>query len=44
MQVRLCRERTTGNIYAMKKLRKDEMLRRGQARHLPDKQAICGSP
>ena len=30
-QVRLCRERTTGNIYAMKKLRKDEMLRRGQA-------------
>lgn len=31
MQVRLCRERTTGNIFAMKKLRKDEMLRRGQA-------------
>ena len=30
-QVRLCRERTTGNIFAMKKLRKDEMLRRGQA-------------
>jgi hypothetical protein len=28
--VRLCRERATGNIFAMKKLRKDEMLRRGQ--------------
>ena len=31
-QVRLCRERTTRNIFAMKKLRKDEMLRRGQVR------------
>jgi len=33
--VRLCRERATGNIFAMKKLRKDEMLRRGQVRCPP---------
>lgn len=30
MQVRLCREKTTGHVYAMKKLKKSEMLRRGQ--------------
>ena len=29
-QVRLCREKTTGTVYAMKKLKKSEMLRRGQ--------------
>lgn len=28
--MRLCREKTTGNVYAMKKLKKSEMLRRGQ--------------
>lgn len=30
LQVRLCREKTTGTVYAMKKLKKSEMLRRGQ--------------
>lgn len=30
LQVRLCREKSTGNIFAMKKLRKSEMLRRGE--------------
>lgn len=30
LQVRICREKTTGNVYAMKKLKKSEMLRRGQ--------------
>ena len=30
MQVRLCREKSTGHVYAMKKLKKSEMLRRGQ--------------
>ncbi|XP_038971609.1 serine/threonine-protein kinase 38-like [Phoenix dactylifera] len=34
MQVRLCREKTTGNVYAMKKLKKSEMLRRGQVEHV----------
>eukprot|EP00850_Spirogloea_muscicola_P025902 SM004742S16674 [mRNA] locus=s4742:61:1084:+ [translate_table: standard] len=29
-EVRLCREKTSGNVYAMKKLKKSEMLRRGQ--------------
>lgn len=29
-QVRLCREKTTRHVYAMKKLKKSEMLRRGQ--------------
>ncbi|KAK9825923.1 hypothetical protein WJX81_007164 [Elliptochloris bilobata] len=33
-EVRLCRERATGNIFAMKKLRKNEMLRRGQVDHV----------
>lgn len=30
LQVRLCREKKTGQVYAMKKLKKSEMLRRGQ--------------
>ena len=30
LQVRLCREKKSGNIYAMKKLKKSEMLMRGQ--------------
>ena len=30
MQVRLCREKTSKSVYAMKKLKKSEMLRRGQ--------------
>ncbi|GAQ90246.1 hypothetical protein KFL_006180030 [Klebsormidium nitens] len=33
-EVRLCREKNTGNIYAMKKLKKSEMLRRGQVEHV----------
>ncbi|CAI5979598.1 unnamed protein product [Closterium sp. NIES-64] len=33
-EVRLCRERATGNVYAMKKLKKAEMLRRGQVEHV----------
>ncbi|CAN4102285.1 unnamed protein product [Withania somnifera] len=31
-EVRLCREKKSGNIYAMKKLKKSEMLIRGQVR------------
>lgn len=30
LQVRVCREKSTGHVYAMKKLKKSEMLRRGQ--------------
>ncbi|KAJ6417616.1 hypothetical protein OIU84_003361 [Salix udensis] len=33
-EVRLCREKTSGNVYAMKKLKKSEMLRRGQVEHV----------
>ncbi|KAK9705454.1 hypothetical protein RND81_07G058500 [Saponaria officinalis] len=33
-EVRLCREKKTGNIYAMKKLKKSEMLRRRQVEHV----------
>lgn len=33
-EVRLCREKTTGNIFAMKKLKKSEMLIRGQVEHV----------
>ncbi|WOL04287.1 serine/threonine-protein kinase tricorner-like isoform X2 [Canna indica] len=33
-EVRVCREKETGNIYAMKKLKKSEMLRRGQVEHV----------
>ncbi|KAJ6849330.1 serine/threonine-protein kinase tricorner-like [Iris pallida] len=33
-EVRLCREKKTGNVYAMKKLKKSEMLRRGQVEHV----------
>lgn len=32
LQVRLCREKKSGNIYAMKKLKKSEMLTRGQVK------------
>ncbi|MFS7926223.1 putative non-specific serine/threonine protein kinase [Helianthus anomalus] len=28
-EARICREKTTGNVYAMKKLKKPEMLNRG---------------
>ncbi|KAF2304323.1 hypothetical protein GH714_029914 [Hevea brasiliensis] len=34
MAVRLCREKKSGNIYAMKKLKKSEMLKRGQVEHV----------
>ncbi|KAL3828061.1 hypothetical protein ACJIZ3_016863 [Penstemon smallii] len=33
-EVRVCREKTTGSVYAMKKLKKSEMLRRGQVEHV----------
>ncbi|WOL08092.1 serine/threonine-protein kinase tricorner isoform X1 [Canna indica] len=33
-EVRVCREKSTGNVYAMKKLKKSEMLRRGQVEHV----------
>ncbi|KAL8263616.1 hypothetical protein R6Q59_021746 [Mikania micrantha] len=33
-EVRICREKTTSNVYAMKKLKKSEMLRRGQGEHV----------
>ncbi|KAK4382189.1 Serine/threonine-protein kinase tricorner [Sesamum angolense] len=33
-QVRICREKSTGHVYAMKKLKKSEMLRRGQVEHV----------
>ncbi|KAL8498065.1 hypothetical protein ACS0TY_021410 [Phlomoides rotata] len=33
-EVRLCREKKTGDIYAMKKLKKSEMLSRGQVEHV----------
>ncbi|RZC68187.1 hypothetical protein C5167_031443 [Papaver somniferum] len=32
--VRLCREKSSGNIYAMKKLKKSDMLSRGQVEHV----------
>ncbi|XP_073000877.1 uncharacterized protein [Typha latifolia] len=33
-EVRICREKATGHVYAMKKLKKSEMLRRGQVEHV----------
>ncbi|XP_027349054.1 serine/threonine-protein kinase tricorner-like [Abrus precatorius] len=33
-EVRVCREKTTDHVYAMKKLKKSEMLRRGQVEHV----------
>ncbi|KAI3892306.1 hypothetical protein MKW92_050025 [Papaver armeniacum] len=33
-EVRICREKITGQVYAMKKLKKAEMLRRGQVEHV----------
>ncbi|XP_044979939.1 serine/threonine-protein kinase tricornered-like [Hordeum vulgare subsp. vulgare] len=33
-EVRLCREKTSRSVYAMKKLKKSEMLRRGQVEHV----------
>ncbi|KAE8665254.1 ABI1 isoform 1 [Hibiscus syriacus] len=33
-EVRLCREKKSGNIYAMKKLKKSEMLMKGQVEHV----------
>ncbi|GFY98475.1 AGC (cAMP-dependent, cGMP-dependent and protein kinase C) kinase family protein [Actinidia rufa] len=34
VKVRLCREKKSGNIFAMKKLKKSEMLSRGQVEHV----------
>eukprot|EP00241_Pyramimonas_parkeae_P001082 CAMPEP_0114252586 /NCGR_PEP_ID=MMETSP0058-20121206/15917_1 /TAXON_ID=36894 /ORGANISM="Pyramimonas parkeae, CCMP726" /LENGTH=537 /DNA_ID=CAMNT_0001366533 /DNA_START=148 /DNA_END=1761 /DNA_ORIENTATION=- len=33
-EVRLCRDKETGKIYAVKKLRKEDMVRRGQIEHV----------
>ncbi|KAL5149156.1 Serine/threonine-protein kinase CBK1 [Glycine soja] len=33
-EVRVCREKTSDHVYAMKKLKKSEMLRRGQVEHV----------
>ncbi|KAF5192714.1 Serine/threonine-protein kinase tricorner [Thalictrum thalictroides] len=33
-EVRVCKEKTTCQVYAMKKLKKSEMLRRGQVEHV----------
>ncbi|GAU43823.1 hypothetical protein TSUD_399150 [Trifolium subterraneum] len=33
-EVRVCKEKTTDHVYAMKKLKKSEMLRRGQVEHV----------
>ncbi|KAG2719228.1 hypothetical protein I3843_03G249300 [Carya illinoinensis] len=33
-EVRVCQEKETGHVYAMKKLKKSEMLRRGQVEHV----------
>ena len=33
-EVRICRDTTTGNVVAVKKLRKSEMVRRGQVDHV----------
>ncbi|KAK9146405.1 hypothetical protein Sjap_006308 [Stephania japonica] len=33
-EVKVCREKATGHVYAMKKLKKSEMLRRGQVEHV----------
>ncbi|GAU25816.1 hypothetical protein TSUD_30800 [Trifolium subterraneum] len=33
-EVRICREKATGHVYAMKKLKKSEMVRRGQVEHV----------
>ncbi|KAG8373180.1 hypothetical protein BUALT_Bualt12G0144200 [Buddleja alternifolia] len=33
-EVRVCRERSTRHVFAMKKLKKSEMLRRGQVEHV----------
>ncbi|KAE8699528.1 Serine/threonine-protein kinase tricorner [Hibiscus syriacus] len=33
-EVRVCREKATGQVHAMKKLKKSEMLRRGQVEHV----------
>ncbi|XP_050375026.1 uncharacterized protein LOC126792634 [Argentina anserina] len=33
-EVRICKEKVTGQVYAMKKLKKSEMLRRGQVEHV----------
>ena len=47
--MRICRERATGNIYAMKKLQKSEMVRRGQVDHVKAERNVltevrCAAP
>ncbi|GAA0138553.1 non-receptor serine/threonine protein kinase [Lithospermum erythrorhizon] len=42
-EVRVCREKTTGQVYAMKKLKKSEMLRRGQVEHVKAERNLLAS-
>ncbi|GAA0147591.1 non-receptor serine/threonine protein kinase [Lithospermum erythrorhizon] len=42
-EVRVCREKTTGQVYAMKKLKKSEMLRRGQVEHVKAERDLLAS-
>jgi len=39
-EVRIVREKATGKIYAMKKLKKSEMLRRGQVEHVREERNL----
>lgn len=43
-QVRIVREKATSQIYAMKKLKKSEMLRRGQVDHVKARTFPRGPP
>ncbi|XP_047311462.1 serine/threonine-protein kinase 38-like [Impatiens glandulifera] len=42
-EVRVCREKTSGHVYAMKKLKKSEMLRRGQVEHVKAERNLLAS-
>lgn len=42
-EVRLCREKATSAVYAMKKLRKADMLRRGQVEHVKAERNLLAS-
>lgn len=42
-EVRVCREKNTGQVYAMKKLKKSEMLRRGQVEHVKAERNLLAS-
>lgn len=44
LQVRICRERSNGKLVAVKKLKKAEMVRRGQVRGTGRGEEACGGP